>query len=137
MLGKKDEGAISGSGDLNTLIGKGSVLEGKITVSSNARVDGKIKGDIKTSDSLVIGKQGEIEGEIIAKNLVVGGKVTGKIIAQGKVVLESNAIFKGEMKAARLVIDDGAEFDGQCTMNEDGKSASEIKKDKLHAKSDK
>ena len=135
MLGKKDESAISGSGDLNTLIGKGSVLEGKITVSSNVRVDGKIKGDLKTNDSLVIGKQGEIEGEITAKNTVVGGKVIGKINAQGKVVLESNAIFKGEIKAARLVIDDGAVFDGQCTMNNGGNLEPESKKDKQPAKS--
>ena len=135
MLGKKDESMISGSGDLNTLIGKGSVLEGKITVSSNVRVDGKIKGDLKTNDSLVIGKQGEIEGEITAKNTVVGGKVVGKINAQGKVVLESNAIFKGEIKAARLVIDDGAVFDGQCTMNNGGNLEPESKKDKQPAKS--
>jgi len=134
MLGKKDEAAISGSGDLNTLIGKGSVLEGKITVNSSIRVDGKIKGDLKTNDSLVIGKQGEIEGEIIAKNTVVGGKVTGKINAQGKVVLEANAIFKGEIKAARLVIDDGAVFDGQCTMDNGGSLAPESKKDKQPAK---
>ncbi len=135
MLGKKDEAVISGSGDLNTLIGKGSVLEGKLTVSSNVRVDGKIKGDLKTNDSLVIGKQGEIEGEITAKNTVVGGKVSGKINAKGKVVLESNAIFKGEITAARLIIDDGAVFDGQCTMNDSGNLKSENKKDKHPAKS--
>jgi len=51
---------------------------------------------------------------------VVGGKVSGKINATGKVVLESNAIFKGEMKAARLIIDDGAVFDGQCFMKNSG-----------------
>lgn len=129
MLGKKNESSFGGSGDLNTLIGKGSVLEGKLIVASSIRVDGKIKGNVKTSDSLVIGKQGEIEGEIVAKNVVVGGKVNGKINASGKVVLEANAIFKGEMKAARLVIDDGAVFDGQCTMKDDGILAAEVKKD--------
>ncbi len=128
MLGKKDEN-FSGSGDLNTLIGKGSVLEGKLNVNSSVRVDGKIKGNVKTGDSLIIGKQGEIEGEIVAKNAVIGGKVTGKINASGKVVLEANAIFKGEMKAARLIIDDGAFFDGQCTMKDDGILTTEVKKD--------
>ena len=135
MLGKKDETVISGSGDLNTLIGKGSVLEGKLSVSSNLRVDGKIIGDIKTADSLVIGKQGEIEGEITAKNAVIGGKVLGKIIASGKVVLEANAIFKGDMKAARLVIDDGAVFDGQCTMKNSETAKADEKKDKHQTKS--
>jgi len=130
MLGKKDETAMSGSGDLNTLIGKGSVLEGKLNVSSNLRVDGKIIGDVKTADSLVIGKQGEIEGDIVVKNAVVGGRVLGKINASGKVVLEANAIFKGEMKAARLVIDDGAIFDGQCAMKNGEAAKPEDKKAK-------
>jgi cytoskeletal protein CcmA (bactofilin family) len=40
MLGKKDESSFGGSGDLNTLIGKGSVLDGKLDVNSSVRIDG-------------------------------------------------------------------------------------------------
>ena len=118
MLGKKDDATITKTGDLNTIIGKGSKLEGTLVVENSVRIDGKIKGNITTNDFLVIGKQGEVEGEIVAKNAVVGGKVVGKITTSGKVVLEARAIFHGEMKAARLVIDDGAIFDGQCQMKE-------------------
>ena len=127
MLGKKEEGEVSRQGDLNTIIGKGSVLEGTLKVESGIRIDGKVKGDIKTKESLFIGTQGEVEGEIVAKNAIVGGKVVGKIHATGKIVLESRAIFHGEMKAARLIIDDGAIFDGQCTMKDGEKVASSIK----------
>lgn len=118
MLGKKDEGEVARPGDLNTIIGKGSVLEGTLKVESAIRIDGKVKGDVTTNESLYIGTQGEVEGEIKAKNAIIGGKVTGKILATGKIVLESRAIFHGEMKATRLIIDDGAIFDGQCTMKE-------------------
>ncbi len=118
MLGKKDESISTRPGDLNTIIGKNSVLEGTLSVESSIRVDGKIKGNIKTNESLYIGKQGEIEGEITTKHAIVGGKVVGKINASGKIVLESRAIFHGEMKASRLVIDEGAIFDGTCYMAE-------------------
>lgn len=120
-MGKKDDQTIARSGDLNTIIGKGSSVEGAMRVENSIRVDGRIKGNVTTTDSLVIGKEGEIDGEIVAKNAIIGGKVKGKISASGKVVLETKAIFQGEMKTARLVIDDGAVFDGQCTMQEDGK----------------
>ena len=120
-MGKKDESAIARTGDLNTIVGKGSSLEGTLKVENSIRVDGRIKGHVTTTDSLVIGKEGEIEGEIIAKNAIIGGKVRGKISATGKVVLETKAIFQGEMKTARLVIDDGAVFDGRCSMQRDGK----------------
>lgn len=124
MLGKKEEGEVVRPGDLNTIIGKGSVLEGTLKVESGIRIDGKVKGNISTKESLFIGTQGEIEGEITAKNAIIGGKVDGKINATGKIVLESRATFHGEMKASRLIIDDGAIFDGQCTMKDGTKMSS-------------
>ena len=120
-MSKKDENGITRSGDLNTIVGKGSSLEGTLKVENSIRVDGRIKGHVTTTDSLVIGKEGEIEGEIIAKNAIIGGRVHGKISATGKIVLEAKAFFQGEMKTARLVIDDGAVFDGRCSMQRDGK----------------
>lgn len=120
-MSKKDDHSIARSGDLNTIIGKGSSVEGTLKVENSLRVDGRIKGHVSTTDSLVIGKEGEIEGEVIAKNAIIGGRVRGKISATGKVVLETKALFQGEMRTARLVIDDGAIFDGQCSMQRDGK----------------
>lgn len=134
-MGKKDEDTIARSGDLNTIIGKGSSLEGNLKVENSLRVDGRIKGHVTTTDSLVIGKEGEIEGEIIAKNAIIGGRVRGKISATGKVVLEAKAFFQGEMKTARLVIDDGAIFDGRCSMQRDGKLPFEPKVDDSSLKS--
>ncbi|HEX9975589.1 MAG TPA: polymer-forming cytoskeletal protein [bacterium] len=136
MLGKKDEQALGRSGELNTIIGKGSSLEGTLKVENSLRVDGRIKGHITTTDSLVIGKEGDIEGEIIAKNAIIGGRVRGKINATGKIVLESKAFFHGEMKTSRLVIDDGAVFDGRCSMQKDGKLPFEPKIDEPSIKSD-
>jgi cytoskeletal protein CcmA (bactofilin family) len=135
-LGKKDENGIARSGDLNTIIGKGSAMEGTLKVENSVRVDGRIKGHVTTTDSLVIGKEGEIEGEIIAKNAIIGGRVRGKISATGKIVLEAKAVFQGEMKTARLVIDDGAVFDGRCSMQRDGKLPFEPRLDDSQIKSD-
>ena len=127
MLGKKEEQEIGKSGNLNTIIGKGSSFEGNLKVEQSLRVDGRIKGHISTTDSIVIGKEGEIEGEIITKNAIIGGRVRAKVSATGKVVLESKASFIGELKTSRLVIDDGATFEGRCSMQKEGKLAFEAK----------
>lgn len=127
MLGKKEEQDIGKAGNLNTIIGKGSSFEGNLKVEQSLRVDGRIKGHISTTDSLVIGKDGEIEGEIITKNAIIGGRVRAKINATGKVILESKATFVGELKTTRLVIDDGAVFEGRCSMQKEGKLAFEAK----------
>ncbi|MDZ7315800.1 MAG: polymer-forming cytoskeletal protein [candidate division KSB1 bacterium] len=105
-------------GDLSTILGKGSEFEGKIKVGHTMRVDGKVVGDIITTDMLIVGKDGYIQGNISAKNLVVGGKINGTAEVKEKIVLESNAEFHGDMKTSRLVIDEGAIFDGRCSMKE-------------------
>lgn len=122
MLSKKDEQEIVKAGNLNTILGKGSTFEGTLKVEESLRVDGKIKGKVSTTDSLVIGKEGEIEGEIKTKNAIIGGRVKANLKASGKVILESKSQFIGELTTTRLVIDDGAVFEGQCTMQEEGKS---------------
>ncbi|MGH7492812.1 MAG: bactofilin family protein [bacterium] len=126
MLSRKDPAEAergSGSGELNTIIGRGSVVEGSLTVQSSLRVDGKIIGSVNVGDSLIVGKDGEIEGEVRVKNAVIGGKVKNKIIASGKVVLEAKSIVYGEVKTSRLVIDEGAVFEGRCMMSEESKPA--------------
>jgi cytoskeletal protein CcmA (bactofilin family) len=108
------------SGDLNTIIGKGSQFEGNVTVEHSLRIDGRIKGDVVSSETLVIGKEGEVIGNVKVKNLVVAGSLRGTIEAEVKIVLETKSVVHGEMKTAKLVIDEGAVFDGRCSMSETG-----------------
>lgn len=121
MLGKKEVVENDRPGELNTVIGKGSIIEGLLTVQNSLRVDGRVQGQVQASDSLVVGKDGEIEGEIKARNAIIGGRVKNRILATGKVVLETHAIVHGEIKTSKIVIDEGAVFDGNCAMNENGR----------------
>jgi cytoskeletal protein CcmA (bactofilin family) len=121
MLGKKETVESDRSGELNTVIGKGTVIEGLLTVQNSLRVDGRVQGQVQASDSLVVGKDGEIEGEVKARNAIIGGRVKNRILATGKVVLEAHAVVHGEIKTGKLVIDEGAVFDGNCAMSENGR----------------
>ncbi|MDZ7373921.1 MAG: polymer-forming cytoskeletal protein [candidate division KSB1 bacterium] len=115
-MAKKEEGVMTAPTELNSIVGKGSSLEGNLDVQNSLRIDGRVKGNVKSSDTLIVGKEGEVEGEIVAKNVVIGGRVNGKIEAVGRVVLEATAVFTGELKTSKLVIDEGAVFNGQCSM---------------------
>ncbi|MBN2092730.1 polymer-forming cytoskeletal protein [candidate division KSB1 bacterium] len=115
MLAKKDEQ----TGEILTWLGKDSYFEGKLTLKHSLRIDGKVKGRVETTDSLTIGRDGEIQGdEIKVKNAVIGGTVIGNITATGKITLEANSVFRGEMKTKKLVIHDGAVFEGHCSMSD-------------------
>jgi cytoskeletal protein CcmA (bactofilin family) len=118
MPWRKETSELGKAGELNTIIGKGTVVEGSISVQNSLRVDGRINGNLSTTESVVVGKDGEINGEVRVGNAVIGGRIEGKVIAKGKVVLESKSFFRGEMKTSKLVIDEGAFFDGNCMMEE-------------------
>jgi cytoskeletal protein CcmA (bactofilin family) len=104
------------SNELN-LIGPGTVIEGKLRSRGNIRIDGKIIGELIASESVAVGTSGEIEGSVSAKNVSVGGKVKGSINAQEKLIFENKAVVNGDIRASKLVIDEGAVFDGNCSMS--------------------
>jgi cytoskeletal protein CcmA (bactofilin family) len=64
-----------------------------------------------------VGISGEIDGSVSAKNVSVGGKIKGSITVQEKLVFESKSVVNGDIHAAKLVIDEGAVFDGNCSMS--------------------
>ncbi|GBD93052.1 polymer-forming cytoskeletal [bacterium BMS3Abin05] len=122
MFKDKSEESFNNMGDINTIIGKGTTFEGTINVQNSVRVDGFFKGNIKSTESIVIGKDGEIEGEVEVKNALIGGKISGKLIASGRVTLENTSKFLGELKTTRLIINEGAVYNGSCEMPGGAKS---------------
>ncbi len=105
----------SGSTELN-FIGKGTVVNGEILTESSLRIDGRVKGKIICKNTLTIGETGQVEGEVEANNAIVGGKVNGKLFIKQKLVLESKSSLIGELKASKLIIDEGAVFQGTSDM---------------------
>jgi cytoskeletal protein CcmA (bactofilin family) len=98
------------------LIGAGTVVEGKVKTPGSIRVDGKLYGELTAAQNVAVGVSGDVEGTLNAKNITVGGKIKGTIVAQEKLVLESKALVQGDIRTAKLVIDEGAMFDGKCEM---------------------
>lgn len=111
----KSNGNEGVSAELN-FIGKGTVVEGNVSTESSIRIDGKIKGSLSCKNTLTIGENGEIEGDVDATNAIVGGRIKGKVIVKEKLVLESKSSLRGELKAKKLIIDEGATFDGTSDM---------------------
>ena len=116
MKSDKHSAEIGRGGELNTLIGKGSRIKGDLHVQNSLRVDGKISGNVEISGTVVVGKEGQVEGEMKAKHVLLAGVVRGNVQAKGKVYLESTASVFGDIEASRLVVDEGAVFDGKCNM---------------------
>ncbi len=122
MFGGKPKIDADDGRELNTILGKGSVIEGKISIKNSVRVDGRIIGEISSTGTVTVGEKGEIEGNISAQRAIIGGKVKGRINAALRTILEAQSVFIGDLKTAKLTIDEGAMFEGRCLMTDDGKT---------------
>lgn len=108
-------------------IAAGTIVDGKIKSQGSIRIDGKMIGEISVGESLAVGNTGDIEGNVVAKNITIGGKLKGTIMAADKLVFEAKAVVKGDIRASKLVIDEGAIFDGKCSMTDAKPAAHEAK----------
>jgi cytoskeletal protein CcmA (bactofilin family) len=109
-----------GDGTMNTLVGSGTVIEGKLKVASSMRVDGRILGEVVCQDALLVGKTGVVEASIKVKSATIGGKVSGNVEAQDVVVLEGKSVLIGDVTTRKLIIEEGAVFNGTCHMEGEG-----------------
>lgn len=104
------------NGELS-LIGTGTVVQGKIMTEGSIRIDGAIVGDVTAKENAAIGSSGTLEGNLRAKNVSLAGEVKGTVSASEKLILESKSVLRGDIRASKLVVDEGAMFDGQCSMS--------------------
>ncbi len=101
-----------------TIIIKGVKIEGKITSSGNIRVDGEILGDITSQSNVIVGENGQVNGQINADVITIGGKVSGSIRAKEKLVIDSKGNLKGDIFTKILIVEAGAKFDGKSKMGD-------------------
>ena len=88
-------------------------IKGSIKFQKELLIDGKVEGEINSDGVLTIGENADIRGEIKTKSITVFGKVQGNITVGERCELKSRCTLQGDLKAARLVIEEGATFIGK------------------------
>jgi cytoskeletal protein CcmA (bactofilin family) len=89
-------------------------IKGSIKFANEFTFDGRIEGEISSNDGvLTVGEHGDVHGEVKAKSVIVMGKVHGNITVQERCELRSRSQLIGDLKAARLIIEEGATFVGK------------------------
>ena len=101
---------------VNTMIGEGTIFDGDLTSPETIRIDGTINGNCVCEKKLILSAEGKVTGNISAQSVIISGKVDGDITVSGKLELFSTGKSAGNITAGSLVIDEGACFDGRCTM---------------------
>src|SRR5438093_11042880 len=101
---------------LPALIDEGSAVGGQYTFSGTVMLNGRFKGEISTTDMLIIGDKGVINGDIRAGQVLVSGEVVGNVSAAERIELKRTARVFGDVEAPVVVVEEGVLFEGHCRM---------------------
>jgi|LNFM01.1.fsa_nt_gb cytoskeletal protein CcmA (bactofilin family) len=103
--------------ELDTLLGRGTHFEGKLTFDGRTRLDGTVRGEVFSSGVLVIGDGADIDASIDVRVLIVrGGVLRGTIRARESIEVYSAARIYGSLAAPEVVIEKGAVIEGSVKM---------------------
>ena len=97
-------------------IASGSKLTGDLVSSGDVRIDGHLKGSIKTQGRLVLGEGGVIDGQVKCQTGIIAGQLKATITTEELLTLKSTSKLSGEIVAGQLAVEPGAMFTGKCSM---------------------
>ena len=105
-----------GPADQHNIIGSGSTVEGTLRGGGNVHIAGTIKGNVIVEGRTVVMPGGVVDGQLTSTSAEIGGHVKGEVTCRERLVLKPTAVIDGDIKTAKLVIEDGATFNGSCQM---------------------
>jgi cytoskeletal protein CcmA (bactofilin family) len=106
----------SAVGEINTLLGRGSEFEGKLTFEGTVRIDGVLRGEVFSDDVLIVGEGARVEATIDVGEIIIQGSVTGNIKAKRSIEILAPGRVKGDLTTPILQIDKGVIFEGRSFM---------------------
>lgn len=104
------------STELSAYLDERSDIEGTYTFSGTAMLNGKFKGVIQSSDTLIVGERGKVDATINAGRVLIHGEVVGNVLAHERVELRGSARVFGDIEAPVVVVEEGVLFEGHCRM---------------------
>ncbi|HTB94939.1 MAG TPA: polymer-forming cytoskeletal protein [Candidatus Sulfotelmatobacter sp.] len=105
-----------GTEEWTGFIDQGVSLEGTLTLTGTFRIDGHVKGNIISEQTVILGENAKVEGQIEGNRVVISGHFDGVIFARGRVEIQPKGVVTGEVHSPCMVIDPGGIFDGRCHM---------------------
>ena len=113
--------------NISSILGPEVEIKGDVTVSGDLLIYGKVNGDILSKGEIVSAKGSTVIGNIYAHNASISGKIEGNLEVESKAILGVSSHLTGNLKASIITIEEGARFDGMCSMIQKKTSRSNIK----------
>ncbi len=113
MKFKKD-----GTEDILSILGEGFEFQGELAFPHGVRVDGIVRGKIRSESCLIIGPKGRVEADVAIRRITINGEFHGTIHASDRVEIHRAGKVFGDLYTPCLIIEAGATFEGKCNMHD-------------------
>jgi cytoskeletal protein CcmA (bactofilin family) len=100
----------------DTVIGEGTICEGKIVSEASIRIEGHLEGDLECGGDVTVGETADINATIVARDVTIAGRVRGNVTCKGKLTVLSSGQLIGNIDVKSFVILDGGLFQGTSQM---------------------
>ena len=119
MFFKDDNKVKINQTSIATFIGTDTKVEGTLITHSSVRIDGSVVGGVCADGTIVLSQSGQIEGNVIAENIIVAGVIDGNLTIKDKTNIEPTGEVYGDISTSKILIDEQSVFQGNCNMNID------------------
>ena len=92
-------------------------IKGNVKFAGELTLEGKLEGEVTSDGTLIIGETGIVNGNVSAGTVSVRGKVNGNVTARDKIEIKSKAEVFGDIRSAKLAIEEGVTFVGKTEVN--------------------
>lgn len=131
MFGKKanktnGRSANNGGAEMNSndnlsvnMISEGTVIKGEVSTENDLRIAGSLTGELQVKGKCVITNSGKVFGDVNAHEIDVSGTIEGTLLVGNRLVLRKTAQIIGDIYTKSILMEEGAEFQGECRMGAD------------------
>jgi cytoskeletal protein CcmA (bactofilin family) len=102
------------------VISKETKIIGNINALGNIRVEGAVEGAVHSKAKIILGDSSMVKGNLHSDEAEISGSVDGDVFCTGLLVLKKTALIKGNIVTPKIVIENGAIFNGKCQMTNSG-----------------
>lgn len=99
-------------------------ITGDVVCNGVIRIEGQVEGSVKGARQVLIGRQGLVKGDVIAREAVIGGKIEGSVSASERVEVQGTALINGDIIAKSMLVQEGGRINGAIRMEEPASASS-------------
>jgi cytoskeletal protein CcmA (bactofilin family) len=117
MMFKRGSPGGSSKRSVDTLVGRGTRIDGDVIFSGGLHLDGQVSGNVRADGDapafLIVSEQGRIDGSVEVTHVVLNGAVTGDVLARERVELGPQARINGNVHYGVIEMAPGAQINGK------------------------